>query len=487
MLPLLPLFLLVLFQEEEAVGRAPPRLLHNFSSGRKGLAAHREGEPGLLIFAGRQEHRQKSPDHQIIDVPLRTGQTEELRLLLGGEDGVVISDPGVVDQEPGLKRPLHEDGPGQVPIFVHHDALEPLGKCAHHIVGDIPGVGAGIGEQLVPLIQGLHQREGLLGGVGVFPVGVPLQLRKVIGRRGRRLPEGPLHLAEHAMLSLEGGAEVLRPFPVEGPGLSVPVPPGGREPPALRLHGEILLRDKAPDLLLPVHNQGQGRGLDAPGGELGPVLTGERPSDVEPHQPVGLAAGAGRVEKIVIFSRRAQMGKAVPDGLVGLGGYPQPLGGLVPSRFLHDPPGHQFPLPAGIGGDDQFLHVPPAHQGLDRAELPPGLLDNRGLHVLRQHGQGQQVPFLPGLVVGLRRGQLHQVAQGPGHDIPFPLQTALSPTPASQYAGELLSYRRLFRQHQRLCHAKTPCFSSLAPLYWKNREKTIASLSQTPFPNRFLL
>ena len=40
----------------------------------------------------------------------RTGQTEELRLLLGGEDGVVISDPGVVDQEPGLKRPLHEDG-----------------------------------------------------------------------------------------------------------------------------------------------------------------------------------------------------------------------------------------------------------------------------------------------------------------------------------------------------------------------------------------
>ena len=49
------------------------------------------------------------------------------------------------------------------------------------------------------------------------------------------------------------------------------------------------------------------------------------------------------------------MGKAVPDGLVGLGGYPQPLGGLVPSRFLHDPPGYQFPLPAGIGGDDQFL------------------------------------------------------------------------------------------------------------------------------------
>ena len=323
----------------------------------------------------------------------------------------------------------------------------------------------------MPLVEGLHQGEGLLGGVSVFLVGIPLELGEVVGCGRRGLSVGASDLGEHPGLASKGGGQPLRLGPVEGTGLAVFVPPDCGKALALDLEGVKLLGHEPADFLLPVHNEGQGRGLDPSGGELGPVLAGEGPGDVEAHQPVGLAAGPGRVVQVVVCLSGAQVLEALADGLVGLGGDPQPFSGLFPARLLHDPPGHQLPLPAGVGGDDQLGHVSAAHQGLDRPKLAAGLPDDHSFHLLRQHGQGQQVPLGPGLVVVLRRRQLHQVAQGPGDHIPLPLQAAVQGAPAAQYPGDLLAHRGFFRQYQCFCHIDTPCYLWVVPLYGTGKDE----------------
>lgn len=227
---------------------------------------------------------------------------------------------------------------------------------------------------------------------------------------------------------------------------------GGGEAGQLRGDRPELLGDEAADGLLPLHNEGQGGGLHPPGGELGVVPARQGPGDVEAHQPVGLAAGAGGAEQVVVLRRGPQVGEALPDGLVGLGGDPQPPGRPLPPGLLQNPPGHQLPLPARVGGDDQLAHVPPAKLGLDGPELPAGLGDHHRLHPLGQHGQGEHIPLGPRLVVVLRGRQLHQVPQGPGDDVLLPLQIPLSGLFAAQHPGQFPSYRGLFRQNQCFRH-----------------------------------
>ena len=306
------------------------------------------------------------------------------------------------------------------------------------------------------LVQVLHDGQGLLGGIGVLLVGVPLQLGQVIGRGGRGLFPGLFYLHQRPHATCQGGGKALRFLPVKSAGLALGVPPGGGEAVKPRLHRPEVTGLEGADLLLPVHDKGQGGGLHPPGGELGVVLAGERPGDVEAHHPVGHTPRPGGAEKVVVRFGGTQVGKALPNGPVGLGGNPQPFGRALPPRLLHNPPGHQLSLPAGVGGDNQIGHVPPAHQGLHRPELPPGLGDNHRFHLFRQHGQGKHVPLGPRLVVVLRGCQLHQVAQSPGDDILLPLQAALSRFPASQHPGQFPAHRRFFRQNQCFCHKTSP-------------------------------
>lgn len=376
---------------------------------------------------------------------------------------MVVGDLGVVHQIFRLEGPLPPDGEGQVPVLVHRHRGDALGQRGHHILGDVAGVGTGIGEHLVVLIEGLHHGQGLFRRIGVLPVGVPLEFREVVGGGRRRLPPLALEGADDRLLPRQTPGQGPGFLPVEDTGLSLPVPPGGGEALQPDLEGVKLPGPEGADGLLPVHDEGQGGGLHPPGGELGVILAGEGPGHIEAHQPVGLAPGPGGVEEIVILRGRPQAGKALPDGPVGLGGDPQPLRGTLPPGLLQDPAGHQLPLPARVGGDDQFLHIPPVEQGPHRPELPGALGDDRRLHRFGQHGQSEEVPLLPRLVVLLRGGELHQMAQGPGDDVLRTLQTALAALRTAQHPGQFPAHRGFFRQHQCFGHEIAP-FGACAPV-----------------------
>ena len=93
---------------------------------------------------------------------------------------------------------------------------------------------------------------------------------------------GPLELGDDPALPCQGGGQGVQPLPVKAPGLALAIPPSGGEAGGFDREGEVLPGHKPADLLLPVHNEGQGGSLDPPGRELGVVLAGEGPGHVEP-------------------------------------------------------------------------------------------------------------------------------------------------------------------------------------------------------------
>ena len=88
--------------EVPVIGGLPALLPDDLAFGVEAVTAYREGELHFLIFRRRHEHRQEAAHHQVVDVLLRTGQIVKKCLLLGGDNGVVICDLGVVDQIFGL-------------------------------------------------------------------------------------------------------------------------------------------------------------------------------------------------------------------------------------------------------------------------------------------------------------------------------------------------------------------------------------------------
>ena len=220
------LFILGLLQVEGTIiGRLPARLLHDFASGVEGLAVDGQLEGDLLILEGGQQHRQKSACHQVEDVALGPGQPPQVHLLLGGDDGMVVAHLGVVYQIAGLKGTMAHDLPGQGSVFVDHHAAQPLRQGGYHIVGDIAGVGAGVGEDLVDLIEVLHDGQGLLGGVGVLFVRIPLQLGQVVGSGRRCLLPGALDFGQHSGLSSQFIDKGICLLLAENTGLSVFITP----------------------------------------------------------------------------------------------------------------------------------------------------------------------------------------------------------------------------------------------------------------------
>src|SRR5699024_2073347 len=127
----------------------------------------------------------------------------------------------------------------------------------------------------------------------------------------------------------------------------------------LQSNAIVLLGFKTADLLLPLGNNSQGRRLHPAAGELGVVLAGESSGSVYAHQPVRLGSGLGRPVQIIVVPAVLQMGKALPDGLIGHRGNPQPPDGLAAAGFFQDPAGYQFSLPARVCGDDDLPYVFP--------------------------------------------------------------------------------------------------------------------------------
>ena len=140
------------------------------------------------------------------------------------------------------------------------------------------------------LIKTLHEREGLLRGVAVFFVRIPLQLGQVVGG-GRSLKAINLFdLGEHTALAPDGVGDLLGGSGVGEPRLTLAVFIKSGVFAEIRLDGEVILRSEAQDILLAAHYHGEGRGLHSAGGELGVVLAGQGAGDVQPDEPICLGS-----------------------------------------------------------------------------------------------------------------------------------------------------------------------------------------------------
>ena len=345
---------------------------------------------------------------------------------------------------------------GQILVFGLSHGADAVGEGGNHVVGDVAAVGPGIGQGLVPLIERLHAVQGLLGGIGVFLVCVALELRQIVGcGRRRHLPHLG-DLCDLGLLARAGRQELLDPRPVEAVGVALLVVPGRAEARELRLETVVGLGNEASNFVLPFHHQGQGRGLDAARRELGVEFAGQGAGHVQTDQPVGLGPRLGGAEQIVVILCGPQVGEALPDGLVGLGGDPKPPRGLVPARLDHDPASDQLALASGVGGDHEIGNVSALHQVGHDLVLPRRLRDHDQLHLLRQHGQVVHIPFFQLLVVDVGVRERHQMAQGPGDDVAVALQIAVAAPAAAEDAGQLLADRGLLSQNQRFRHRTPP-------------------------------
>ena len=442
----------------------PPLLEHCSSGGVEPFPLGQQLRPGAPVLVGGIETGQKPFDHHQINPFLLQGEAGQIRRLLGGDDGVVIRHLGIVDAGLGDGTPVplnfgHIGGefpPGHGP--------QPFGQGGDDVLGQVTGIGAGVGEHLVNLIQPLHDRQGVLGRHLVLLVGISLQLGQIVqhGRRGGFV--GGLHVVDPEFLPLDFFRQRLGLCLVKNGGLPLPVLPGDEEFAQIRLHHVVILGYEALDLLLPPHDERQGGGLHPPGGQLRAVVAGHGPGDVEPHQPVGLRPADGGAVQGQIRPPVFQVGEPLPDGLVGLGGNPQPLDRFVKPGLVQDPSGHQLPLPPRVSGDDQGVDFLAVQPGFYHAELLGGFRDHLEGHLFRHHGQAVQAPGLVLAAVMLRLRQLHQVPQRPGHHILRPGHVPASAAMAAQHPGDFLAHRRLFRQYQRLSH-RYPAFLSSIVAY----------------------
>ena len=133
--------------------------------------------------------------------------------------------------------------------------------------------------------------------------------------------------------------------------------------------------------------------------------------------------------------------KALADGLLGQGGYPQALHRTFSTSLLHHPALDEFTLLPGIAAVDDA--VGGLHEFLDDGEL---LLD--ALVVLqldaetgRNHRQLRQAPGLPQRRILAGFLQLAEVAEGPGDLIAVAFEEAATVLLGSQHIGYITCYR----------------------------------------------
>jgi len=163
------------------VNSLPARICDGLPLSIKRVLSDGECQIHFLIAAGRGEHREEAPHHEVIDVAFLRREGREIGRLLCGDDSMVVGHLLIVDDRLRGDRLCAQDGTGIGRIGAGHDPTQPLREGRHDVVGNIAGIRARIGQKLVGFIEPLHDRECLLGGIGVFFVGVPLELRQVVG------------------------------------------------------------------------------------------------------------------------------------------------------------------------------------------------------------------------------------------------------------------------------------------------------------------
>ena len=217
--------------------------------------------------------------------------------------------------------------------------------------------------------------------------------------------------------------------------------------PEIRCEHIEIHRHKLADLLLALHQDGQGRRLNAPHGQQRIVLQGKGAAGVHADQPVRLRAAQRAAVQAVIMRGGHKRVKALADRGIGQGADPQPLYRLGTPGMLIYQAEDQFALPAGVRRAHQGFRLPVQHQLLHDGVLAAGFGDHLGADLIRQNRQILPAPFLEALIdlIGFLQGD--QMAQRPGDPVGLGLEPSLF-AGTLEHTGNVPRNAGLFRDNQ---------------------------------------
>ena len=327
--------------------------------------------------------------------------------------------------------------------------LQRLIQLGDHIHGQVAAVGARIGEQLPFFVQRLGDFQRFIGGKAQGAVGIPLQRSKII-QLGRQLPFLLAGGAAHRCgFALDPGRQLLGLFPGGNAARGFFLRRFFIKPLAgviakVRRDGKVFHRFEVFNFLPALHQDIQRGRLHPADGKQGVIAQGKGPAGVHAHQPVGLAAAHRAFAQALVFAVRLDGFKALPDGLVGHGGDPQPVHRLFALGLVVDVMKNQFTLAPGVGGADHALGILIIDQLFDHRKLLLGFADHLGGDILRQDGQIVHPPFFVFFVDLVGLAQRHQMAHRPGNGVFLPGDAALAVLPAAQHPGDIAAHAGLF-------------------------------------------
>ena len=354
----------------------------------------------MLLTGSAQKAHGDKPD----DFLLRLRQLGEVLLfkLDGGDNGMMVSDLGVVGNSPDVR--LVDDAFKE--RHLAGDNADHLTGGALHILSDELTVRSGIGKQLF-LIEGLHKIERLLGGKAIVAVGFPLQGGQIIELRRvdrlrlllERRNDGLLFIASRRnRLRLVFGFDL---FHVR------------RQAVFADMDIEVFLLVEGCDFAFTLHQHCQSRRLDAPDHQLLMIECREQPCAVDADNPICLGTGKRGFIEPVILAAVSQMGKALPDCAVFQRADPQALERLRATGFLVDQPENQLALAPRIGGADKLGHTLIAHKVTQHLELLLLVLRDFKQPFLRDNGEIAVPPLGKALIVGACVRKPHKMTNAP--------------------------------------------------------------------------
>ena len=308
------------------------------------------------------------------------------------------------------------------------------------IVCEEAAVRAGIGAELL-FIEGLQVVKRLLCGIAQRAVGIPLERGQVVEQRRFLRFLRALHRLDRDRLTGAGGGKSVRLrffFELFGHGGKIA---------AAKIYRVKGFRAERPDLRLPLDDERQRRGHDAPHVEGAVVQHRKEPCGVDAHQPVRAGAAEGGLIQPVIFTPRTQLRKALSDGLVLHGGDPQPLHGLCAACHVVDGAEDKLPLAPRVAGVDDLGHVLPAHEVPQQLELFGFVRFQREAPACGQDGQIVVAPLGVLFIVHIRARQLRQMPEAPAHKVAASRKIAVVAFGRAQHGGDGLGDGGLFRDH----------------------------------------